>query len=39
MLAPYFGAGAFLEALESDEFKNVTGCEVDTALYEMQKSK
>lgn len=39
MLAPCFGAGAFLEALESDEFKNVTGCEVDTALYEMQKSK
>ena len=39
VLDPCFGAGAFLEALESGEFKNVTGCEVDTALYEMQKSK
>ncbi len=39
VLDPCFGAGAFLEALESYEFKNVTGCEVETALYEMQKSK
>ena len=39
VLDPCFGAGAFLEALESDEFKNVTGCEVDADLYEMQKSK
>ena len=39
VLDPCFGAGAFLETLESDEFKNVTGCEVDTALYEMQKNK
>lgn len=35
MLDSCFGAVFFLEALESDEFKNVTGCEVDTALYEM----
>ena len=39
VLDPCFGAGAFLEALESYEYKNVTGCEVDTVLYEMQKSK
>ena len=39
VLDPCFGAGAFLEALKSDEFKNVTGCELDTTLYEIQKNK
>ena len=39
MLDPCFGTGVFLEALDSLGFKNVTGYEIDSTLYDEVLSK
>lgn len=39
ILDPCYGAGAFLDVLMSNEYSNVTACEIDKSLFEKTKRK
>ena len=39
VMDPCYGAGVFLDALLKDGYSNVTGCEMDTTLFEKSRKK